>query len=96
MADTDIESRTHISMNAVGNMREDIITFKAKETGVDVQTRLARVVSASVHAPGSVGLTGQAYLNTDDTTENGAGFGGQVHLVGLTDETTYELHVRGW
>lgn len=92
-----ITNKVYVSQNVDGNMREDVITFSNSETSEDIPTRLAKVVQAYIQHPTGDGATGTCYINSNTTSDNVAGYSGQVHVEGLTDDQDgYELVARGW
>ena len=95
MADTDITGKTHAPMNAVGNQREDTITFTSANTEVTVQTRLAHVEHASLLSTDG-GAAGYIYVNASTTADNAAGYGGQIYAESVTNAKVYVLVARGW
>lgn len=98
MADANITGKTYIGMNVEGDRREDMIEFLSASggTAADVVTRLAHVESATCVHQAATGAVTDMYLNTNDTTENKAGYGGQIHFAAMADAVVFKLTAKGW
>lgn len=97
-ADANITGKTYKAMNVEGRLREDIITFTVDNAAdiCDVATRLARIINVDCVSQDATGQVCTSYINSNETSNNVTGYGGQVHFTGIADTKTYELRARGW
>lgn len=71
--------------NIVGNVREDYGTFTDSATTGEVRTRLKWLQAVRImRHQGAGGQAANIWLNTDDTTEGKADFGGVFHYDTIT------------